>query len=208
MQLDMSQMDPGRAYKVLTNLVVPRPIAWITSQNAQGLINLAPFSFFNMVGAAPPLVAIGVGDDRDGTPKHTGKNIAAVREFVVNLVTDELADAMNVTAADFPPDRSELDAAGLHAAPSLRIRVPRIAEAKASLECVLHSIQRIGGNNVILGEIVAAHIDDAIIDSRLHIQDFNPVGRMGSPDSYCRTADRFDLPRISFHEWQAANRRR
>jgi flavin reductase (DIM6/NTAB) family NADH-FMN oxidoreductase RutF len=208
MNLTIADLDRGRAYALLTNLVVPRPIAWVTSQNTQGLINLAPFSFFNMVGSAPPTVVIGVGDESPGQPKHTAKNIAATREFVVNLVTPELAAAMNITASDFPATISELDAAGLHAAPSQRVKVPRVAEAKASLECTLHSIQRIGGNNVIFGEIVALHVDDAFIDASLHIHDFTPVGRLGSPDLYCRTGDRFAMRRMTFSQWQASQAQR
>jgi flavin reductase (DIM6/NTAB) family NADH-FMN oxidoreductase RutF len=208
MQIDILQIGPERAYKLLTNLVVPRPIAWVSSQNAEGLINLAPFSFFNMVGHAPPIVVIAVGDERSGEPKHTAKNIAATREFVVNLVMEELAQAMNVTATDFPPTLSELDAVGLHAAASQRVKVPRVAEAKASLECTLHSIQRIGGNNIIFGEIIAAHVDDAFIDDRLHVENFNPVGRMGSPDLYCHTRERFAMQRMSFTQRQASHAQR
>ncbi len=114
MNIAITDIEVNRAYKLLTNLVVPRPIAWVTSQNAAGVINLAPFSFFNMIGSDPPVIVIGVGDEGFGQPKHTAKNISTAGEFVVNLVTDELVHAMNITAADFPSGQSELEAAGLH----------------------------------------------------------------------------------------------
>ena len=123
MNLDIEQQNPLAMYKLLTNLVVPRPIAWVTSKDAKGRLNLAPFSFFNMVGWEPPVVVIGVGNEADGRPKHTGRNIAATKEFVVNLVTEELVQAMNLTAADFPEGHSELEAAGLHEAKSLMVSV-------------------------------------------------------------------------------------
>ena len=164
MDIELRGQPAGLAYKLLTSLVVPRPIAWVSSQDPAGGINLAPFSFFNVMGAEPPIVVIGVGNGPDGRPKHTGQNIEATREFVVNLVTEELIAAMNLTAADFPAGQSELDAAGLHAAPSRLVSVPRVAEARASLECVLQSFQRIGANNVIIGEVVALHLADGLAD--------------------------------------------
>jgi flavin reductase (DIM6/NTAB) family NADH-FMN oxidoreductase RutF len=203
MQIDLRGPVGGAAYKLLTNLVVPRPIAWVSSKDVQGGINLAPFSFFNLMGSDPPIVAIGVGDDPTGRPKHTARNIAATREFVVNLVTEELAGPMNLTAADFPEGQSELDAAGLHAGASLVVSVPRVAEARASLECVLHSIQRIGGNNVILGQIVALHVGDGLVDERFHVHGFSPIGRLGSPSWYSRTTDRFEIHRVSYAQLRA-----
>jgi flavin reductase (DIM6/NTAB) family NADH-FMN oxidoreductase RutF len=198
--IELRGQPAGLAYKLLTSLVVPRPIAWVSSQDPAGGINLAPFSFFNVMGAEPPIVVIGVGNGPDGRPKHTGQNIEATREFVVNLVTEELIAAMNLTAADFPAGQSELDAAGLHAAPSRLVSVPRVAEARASLECVLQSFQRIGANNVIIGEVVALHLADGLADDRLRVQNFTPIGRMGTPAWYTRTEDRFELPRLTWAE--------
>ena len=134
---------------MLTNLVVPRPIAWVTTQSKSGVINLAPFSFFNAVGSNPPYIIISIGDNDSGQPKDTATNILDSREFVVNLVTEELFEAMNISAANFPPDRSELEAANLHTLQSTRISPPRVAEAQVSLECRLFSAQRLGANTLL-----------------------------------------------------------
>jgi flavin reductase (DIM6/NTAB) family NADH-FMN oxidoreductase RutF len=201
MQIDPSQRSVADNYKLLTNLVVPRPIAWVTSQNASGVINLAPFSFFNAVGANPLYLIISIGLNDAGETKDTAKNILASSEFVVNLVTEDLFDAMNISAADFPAEVSELAAANLHAVPSVKIKPPRVAESQASLECKLHSSQLLGSNTLIIGEVVMFHVADHLLGPRLHIENFAPIGRLGSPSVYCRTSDRFDVARISYTEW-------
>ena len=132
MQIDPSLHSVADNYKLLTNLVVPRPIAWVTSVNAGGVVNLAPFSFFNAVGANPLYIIISIGLNDAGETKDTAKNILASGEFVVNLVTEELFDAMNISAADFPEGESELAAANLHAAPSVKIREPLIKSHMAA----------------------------------------------------------------------------
>jgi flavin reductase (DIM6/NTAB) family NADH-FMN oxidoreductase RutF len=205
MQIDPSKNSYADNYKLLTNLVVPRPIAWVTSLSKTGVINLAPFSFFNAVGADPLYVIISVGLRDDGTPKDTGKNIQDSGEFVVNLVTEELFEAMNISAADFPADKSELLAANLHAAPSVQIKVPRVAEAKASLECKLFSTQKLGSNMLIIGEVVMFHVADQLLGPHMHINNFAPIGRLGSPSVYCRTSDRFDISRVSYALWKKDN---
>ena len=204
MQIDPSQQSHATNYKLLTNLVVPRPIAWITSCNAAGVVNLAPFSFFNAVGAEPVYVMVSVGHNDAGELKDTARNIAANGEFVVHLVTEELFAAMNISAASFPPDISELSVAGLHTAPSSKVTVPRVAEAPVSLECRLHSTQVLGTTTLIIGEVVMFHVADHLLEERLRIKDFAPIGRLGSPSVYCRTTDRFDIPRISYAQWQQA----
>jgi flavin reductase (DIM6/NTAB) family NADH-FMN oxidoreductase RutF len=202
MQIDPSTHSTADNYKLLTNLVVPRPIAWVTSQNPTGIINLAPFSFFNAVGADPLYLIISIGKNDKGELKDTARNILASGEFVVNLVTEELFEAMNISAADFPADESELEAAHLHPAPSVIIKTPRVAEAQASLECRLHSSQPLGANTLIIGEIVMFHVADPLFGERLHINGFAPIGRLGSPSGYCRTADRFDIARVSYSQWK------
>jgi flavin reductase (DIM6/NTAB) family NADH-FMN oxidoreductase RutF len=205
MQIDPSLHSTADNYKLLTNLVVPRPIAWVTSLSQTGVINLAPFSFFNAVGGDPLYVIISIGLKDDGDSKDTAKNIQAGGEFVVNLVTEELFGAMNISAADFPSEESELIAADLHAEPSIRIEVPRVAEAQASLECKLFSVQLLGANTLFIGEVVMFHIADHLINPRLHINGFAPIGRLGSPSSYCRTNDRFDIPRVTYSQWLKDN---
>jgi flavin reductase (DIM6/NTAB) family NADH-FMN oxidoreductase RutF len=204
MQIDPAANTTLNNYKLLTNLVVPRPIAWVTSRSEQGVINLAPFSFFNAVGNNPLYLFISVGRNDDGSMKDTARNISASREFVVNMVTEDLLAAMNISAADFPPDHSELSAAGLHVAPSLRVAVPRIAESQASMECRLFSQQALGGYTVFIGEVVMFHVADHLVGERMHINGFAPIGRLGSPSMYCRTTDRFDLTRLTYAKWKAA----
>lgn len=201
MQIDPSLHSTAENYKILTNLVVPRPIAWVTTQSANGVINLAPFSFFNAVGTNPLYIIISIGLNDDGEQKDTAKNIVSAGEFVVNLVTEDLFNAMNVSAADFPSDQSELAAAHLHTSPSVRIKAPRVAEAQASLECKLFSVQPLGANTLFIGEVVMFHVADHLIGPRLHIKNFAPIGRLGSPSVYCRTTDRFDVSRISYAQW-------
>jgi flavin reductase (DIM6/NTAB) family NADH-FMN oxidoreductase RutF len=202
MKIDPSEHSTADNYKLLTNLIVPRPIAWVTSLSQSGVINLAPFSFFNAVGANPLYVIISVGVNDAGQPKDTAKNIQASGEFVVNLVTEDLFDAMNISAAEFPEEESELTAAKLHAAASVRIKAPRVAEAQASLECKLFSAQALGGNTLIIGEVVMFHVADQLLGPRLHINNFAPIGRLGSPSVYCRTTDRFDVARVSYAQWR------
>jgi flavin reductase (DIM6/NTAB) family NADH-FMN oxidoreductase RutF len=206
MQIDPAVHSYADNYKVLTNVIVPRPIAWVTSLNQTGIINLAPFSFFNAVGSDPLYLIVSIGFRDDGAPKDTAKNIQASSEFVVNLVTEDLLNAMNVSAADFPPDQSELIAADLHAAPSLRVKTPRLAEAQVSLECRLFQSVSLGTNTLCIGEVVMFHVADHLLGPRLHIGDFAPIGRLGSPSMYCRTTDRFELPRISYSEWEKSRR--
>jgi flavin reductase (DIM6/NTAB) family NADH-FMN oxidoreductase RutF len=128
----------------------------------------------------------------DGTPKDTAANIASGRGFVVNLVTEDLLTAMNVSAVDFPPDRSEMTATGLHPAPSLRVAAPRLAEAQASLVETLP----LGANTLFIGEVVMFHVADHLIGASLHVEGFAPIGRLGAPSLYCHTSDRFELPRV------------
>jgi len=206
MQIDPALHSYADNYKILTNVVVPRPIAWVTSVNQTGIINLAPFSFFNAVGSDPLYLVVSIGFRDDGALKHTAKNIEVSGEFVVNLVTEDLLGAMNVSAADFPPDQSELIAADLHAAASLRVKTPRLAEAQVSLECRLFQSVSLGTNTLFIGEVVMFHVADHLLGARLHIDNFAPIGRLGSPSMYCRTTDRFELPRISYAEWKK-NRR-
>jgi len=197
MQIDPAQHSKADSYKLLTNLVVPRPIAWITSLGTNGVVNLAPFSFFNAVGSEPLYIVVGIGRRDSGAPKDTARNIAERGEFVVHFVTEELLGAMNISAADFPPDESEVTAAGLHLAPSERIATPRLAEAPASFECRLFQSVPIGVNTLFIAQIVMFHVDDRLLGPRMHIEGFAPIGRLGSPSMYCRTTDRFDLQRLT-----------
>jgi flavin reductase (DIM6/NTAB) family NADH-FMN oxidoreductase RutF len=206
MNIDPAEHSEADTYKLLTNLVVPRPIAWVTSVGATGVVNLAPYSFFNALSSDPPYVAVSIGTRADGTPKDTAANILSSGEFVVNMVTEELLGAMNVSAADFPPDQSEASAANLALSASLRVQVPRLTAAQVSLECRLFRSVELGSNTLVIGEIVMFHVADQLLGSRMHIQDFAPIGRLGSPSVYCRTTDRFEAPRISYADWLRGRR--
>lgn len=201
MQIDPALHPEADNYKLLTNLVVPRPIAWITSADAGGTLNLAPFSFFNAVGSQPVYIVVSIGRTPAGGQKDTAANILARREFVVNMVSEELFAAMNLSAADFPPGVSEVEACGLATAPSVKVGVPRLADAPASLECRLHDTVPLGDNTLFIGEVVMFHIADPLVGPRLRIEGYAPIGRLGSPSVYCRTTERFDVPRVRYAEW-------
>jgi flavin reductase (DIM6/NTAB) family NADH-FMN oxidoreductase RutF len=205
MQIDPALQTPAENYKLLTNLVVPRPIAWVSTLSPSGVVNLAPFSFFNAIGSEPPYLMVSVGLNDKGEAKDTAKNIVSSGEFVVNMVTEDLFAAMNISAADFPPDQSESEAAQLQTAASVHIRTPRVALSSVSFECKLVSAQPLGKNTLFIGEVLMFHVADHLIGPRLRINDFSPIGRLGSPSVYCRTTDRFDIARISYAQWLDQN---
>ena len=198
MELDLEGQFADRAYPILASLVTPRPIAFVTTVSPDGRVNAAPFSFFNLLGAQPPILAFAPGDRDDGTPKDTALNIRATHEFVVNLVDEAIAKAMNKCAASLPYGENELVHAGLHAAPSSIVKPPRIVESPASLECTEWGTLQIGGNRVVIGLIKRVHLRDELFDAekkRIHTDKLFLIGRMASPHWYCRTRDRFEMIR-------------
>ncbi|MCP9792229.1 flavin reductase family protein [Vulcanococcus limneticus] len=202
MQFDPSRQSKADNYNLITSLVVPRPIAWITSLSKAGVPNLAPFSYFNVVGSDPPYVVVSIGQRSSGEPKDTARNIQDTGVFVVNLVTEELLAAMNISAADFPAEESEATAAGLDLSPGIHVTAPRLAAAQASLECRLHQVLPLGSNQLVIAEVVLFHVADQLLDPQQHVADFSPIGRLGSPSLYCRTSDRFEVPRLSHAQWR------
>lgn len=198
MELDLETKHRGRAYAILASLVIPRSIAWVTTLGPDGVVNAAPFSFFNVLGANPPILGFCPGDRADGIPKDTARNIRLMHEFVVNLVDEQLAEAMNRTAASLPYGVSELPSASLTTAPSSVVKPPRLAGAPASLECAEWGTLEIGGNRLIIGLIKRVHLRDELFDPktlRIRAENFHVIGRMSSPNWYCRTRDRFELVR-------------
>jgi flavin reductase (DIM6/NTAB) family NADH-FMN oxidoreductase RutF len=198
MELDLENQFADRAYPILASLVTPRPIALVTTISPDGKINAAPFSFFNLLGANPPILAFAPGDRDNGTPKDTALNTRATHEFVVNLVDEAIAEAMNQCATSLPYGENELNHAGLHTAPSIIVKPPRIAESPASLECVEWGTLQIGGNRVIIGLIKRLHLRDELFDAekrRIQTEKLFTIGRMASPHWYCRTRDRFEMIR-------------
>jgi flavin reductase (DIM6/NTAB) family NADH-FMN oxidoreductase RutF len=198
MEFDFEGPLADRAYPVLASLVVPRPIALVTTISPEGRVNAAPFSFFNLLGADPPILGLAPGDRPDGTPKDTARNIRLNHEFVVNLVDESIAEAMNRCAASLPYGESELQHAGLTASPSSLVKPPRILESPASLECKEWGTLQIGGNRVVIGLIKRLHLRDEFLDRekmRVQSERLFLIGRMASPHWYCRTRDRFELIR-------------
>ncbi len=205
MHIDISKIPQGKAYGLLTSLVIPRPIAWVVSQDAEGNLNCAPFSFFNMLGQSPMIIALGIGVDGEGKPKHSRQNIVATHDFVVHLVPESLLNAMNITATDFPQGVNELEKAGLTTSPSTLVKTPRITQAPVALECRFVQETKVLDNTVLFGQILGVHVAEGMVDAQYHVQGHAPIGRLGSPNQYCRTTDRFELPRISYQEWVGKN---
>lgn len=198
MELDLEKEYADRAYPILASLVTPRPIALVTSISSEGKVNAAPFSFFNLMGAEPPICAFAPGDRDDGIPKDTPRNIRATHEFVVNLVDESIAEAMNKCAASLPYGENELTHAGLTAVPSSIVKPPRIAESPASLECVEWGTLHIGDNRVVIGLIKRLHLRDELFDvekRRVNSEKLHTIGRMASPHWYCKTRERFEMIR-------------
>ena len=198
MELDFEKETAAKAYSLLASLVTPRPIALVTTLDTDGRVNAAPFSFFNLMGANPPICAFAPGDREDGTPKDTARNIRSTHEFVVNLVDESIASAMNECAASLPFGENELIRAGLTAAPSSLVKPPRIMEAPASLECFEWGTLQIGGNRLVIGLIKRLHVRDECFDAakqRINTAKLLTIGRMASPHWYCRTGDRFEMKR-------------
>jgi flavin reductase (DIM6/NTAB) family NADH-FMN oxidoreductase RutF len=206
MTFDFSVIPASARYKLLTSVVVPRPIAFVTTVNRDGIVNAAPFSFFNCFGSDPAIVALNVGDREAGVPKDTAANIAATGEFVVNLVTEAIVNQMNLCATDFPVGTDELKETGLTAVPSRFVKPPRVGESPVSMECRHHQTLTIGNNRMIIGAVLAMHVRDDLVDAKnFHVApDLHAIGRLGAPDRYARTDDQFGLRRVAFSEWKSA----
>ncbi|HEX8237716.1 MAG TPA: flavin reductase family protein [Abditibacteriaceae bacterium] len=204
MQFDMAQLAPRDRYKLLVSTVVPRPIALVTSVDEAGRVNAAPFSFFNVLGSDPPLLVLGIGDRSRDTPKDSAHNIRCSGEFVVNLVDESIAESMNICAVDFPPEISEIEAAGLSTQVSVQVKVPRIAQSPVSFECREVQTMEIGRNRVIFGEVLQMHIRDDLVDAEklyVHTENLRAVGRMHGAGWYTHTTEIFQIPRLSYEEW-------
>jgi len=206
MLFDFAELPARERYKLLVSTVTPRPIAWVVSQDRCGILNAAPFSFFNAFSGDPPIVGVGIGSHVPPEPKDTRANIRETGEFVVNLVSEDVAQAMNITAIEFDRSVSELDKAGLTTLPSVRVKPPRIAQSPVSLECRLIQIVDLGPNDgLVLGQVLAMHIrDDAVIDPARNYIDtpkLKLIGRMHGTSWYVRTTDLFEMPRISLKKW-------
>jgi flavin reductase (DIM6/NTAB) family NADH-FMN oxidoreductase RutF len=206
MLFDFAAISPRERYKLLVSTVTPRPIAWVVSQDVHGQLNAAPFSFFNAFSGDPPVVGIGIGSHEPGRMKDTRRNIRQTREFVVNLVSEEAAPAMNVTAIEFEDSVNELAEAQLAIVPSVYVKPPRIAASPVSMECALMQIVDLGPDNgLVLGRVLAMHVcEDAVLDPDSHHIDtpkLKLIGRMHGSGWYARTSDLFKMERIARSKW-------
>ena len=207
MLFDFAAISPRERYKLLISTITPRPIAWVVSQNPQGHLNAAPFSFFNAFSGEPPVVGIGISSHEPGRPKDTRHNISATRQFVVNLVSEEAAAAMNITAIEFEAGVDELAQAELATLPSVYVKPPRIAISPVAMECELLQIVEVGPETgLVLGRVLAMHIhDEMVIDPAKNYVDtpkLKLVGRMHGSGWYARTSDLFLMDRIPRANWK------
>jgi flavin reductase (DIM6/NTAB) family NADH-FMN oxidoreductase RutF len=212
MKFDLENATARETYHLLIGLVAPRPIALVTSMNEDGGLNAAPFSAYNYLCTDPPIIGIGVTDRPTGgfVPKDTARNIRRTGEFVVNVVTEDLAQQMNICATDFPAEVDELEMAGLATAPSQIVKVPRIEQAHAALECREYTTMEIGRSRIILGRVVAIYIEDKFVDPAgpyVRADELHAIGRMNGLGSYVKTRDAFlTMPRIPYAEWVKGKR--
>jgi len=196
-ELELAQLPVLERYKLLIGLVIPRPIAWVSTWSENGVANCAPFSFFNVISEVPPLCILSFNWRSDGAIKHTLKNIRRTGEYVVNLADEATANAMHLTGTEIPEAESEFSRFGLTPAPAKVVKHPRIAEAAASLECRVERRINFGPEReMVVGEILWIHARDGIIDpvtKRISEERYRPVGRLFA-NRYCTTRQRFDLP--------------
>lgn len=204
MIVDPAQTAPGNIYKLLIGSITPRPIAFVSTVNKDGVNNLAPYSFFTGVSANPPVIGFSPMINMEGRLRDSRLNSEAYKEFVVNVVSEDIAAKMNATAVDVPPEVDEFELSGLTPAPCNIVNAPRVKEARISMECKLVQVVELSKEKLsgafVMGEIVQFHIADEIFDNyRIDADKLNTVGRMGGM-SYTRTTDRFDLQRPDLEE--------
>jgi flavin reductase (DIM6/NTAB) family NADH-FMN oxidoreductase RutF len=197
MEYDPENLSPRERYKVLTSFVLPRPIAWVTTIGPTGVVNAAPFSFFNVFCESPPICMFAINQRPDGRVKDTLVNIQRTNEFVVNIADEPLARAMHESSGDFPSDVSEPNYLGLKLAPSNKIAVPRLADTPWAMECKTWKIMNVNDDRYfIMGQGINFYIRDELWDReamRVHMERYHPMGRMFA-DRYCRTDDRVIFP--------------
>ncbi|MFP5209269.1 MAG: flavin reductase family protein [Acidobacteriota bacterium] len=208
MQFEIETTPANAIYKLLIGMVAPRPIALITSMDEEGRLNAAPFSAYNYFGIDPPIIGVGIQNRpaEPATPKDTARNIRRTGEFVVNVVTEDIAQKMNICATDFPAEMSEVELAGFTTVPSQLVKVPRIAEAHAALECREYATMEIGSSRIVLGRVVAIFVEDHYVDPAgpyIKAEELHAIGRMNGLGNYVRTRDAFmTIPRIPYEQWK------
>jgi flavin reductase (DIM6/NTAB) family NADH-FMN oxidoreductase RutF len=200
-----SELKPIERYKLLCGIVVPRPIALVTSLDDAGRVNAAPFSFFNVFSEEPAQIVLGLQHKAPGEPKDTTRNLTRAKSFVVNMVDEPLAVTMNLCATDFPPDVSEIEALGIETAKSTLVDPPRIAAAPFALECRRSmSLAFHESRELLVGEVVAIHARSDLTDSHSFYTDpqrYRPIGRLAG-SAYCRQGEVFEMRRLTYDEWR------
>jgi flavin reductase (DIM6/NTAB) family NADH-FMN oxidoreductase RutF len=208
MSFDFAALSAPQRYKLLTGLVVPRPIALITTISADGLVNAAPYSFFNVFSEDPPIVVVGLQAKTDGSLKDTTRNVRANGMFVVNLVDEALAEAMRDCSIAFPSHIGEPEALRLPLADGVLVRVPRLSAAPVAMECRQITMMNFGARrDLLVGQVLGLQVRDGIVDPdslRTDYQQYLPVGRVAGT-TYARMHDRFELVAESFEKWQQLN---
>lgn len=205
--LDARDLTERDAYRLMIGIVVPRAIAFVSTLSADGVLNLAPFSFFTAIGSDPPTLCVAM-IYRDGQPKDSLRNIIATGEFVVNSVSYEIREQMNLASGDYMPEVDEFTLSGLTSAPSLKVKPPRVAESPTSMECVLNQVVTVGNApkqvGLVIGEIVQFRIREDLYDNgRVNPHALDAIGRMAG-DSYATTREIFDMkrPQVERPKWQ------
>ena len=200
MQIDVAGTPVVDVYHMLVGVVTPRPIAWVTTVDPAGRVNLAPFSFFNAFGANPPVVVFSPTRRRDATKKDTLLNVEATGEFVVHASVASLAEKVNQSSKEIPPGESEIELVGLHTTPSVKVKPPRLTEAPVAMECKVRQIVPVGDGpiaaNLVIGEVLMIQVDDAILDAqgKPDPRKLRTVARLGG-DYWCHTTDLFEQKR-------------
>jgi len=212
MDFDFERLAADDRYKILTSTIVPRPIAWVTSLSKNGVRNAAPFSFFNAMSKTPPIVAIGIQANADGSMKDSARNILDTCEFVINLVPRAAAEAMNLTSIDAPSDIDEISLANLETLPSVKVKSARVAISPVAFECRLHTPIEIAPSQlIVLGEIVHAHVsDEFVLDAEKHYIDtpaLHLIGRLHGRGWYTTTDDAFQIDRPEPYAQRSARTR-
>lgn len=206
MLFDFETLATQDRYKLLVSTVVPRPIAWVVTQDPAGRLNAAPYSFFNVFSADPPVMVIGIGGRKPGDVKDTGQNIRETGQFTVCLVNQATSAQMNITAIDFPPEVDEIAEAKLTTVASTKVKPPRIAESPVAFECERFMVLELNSDRaLVLGRVVAMHVrDDCVLDAKrcyIDTPKLDLIGRMHGAGWYARTTDLYDQPRIPLDAW-------
>jgi flavin reductase (DIM6/NTAB) family NADH-FMN oxidoreductase RutF len=199
MHIDLNTANQKERYKLLMSSILPRPIALVTTQDEEGRINAAPFSFFNIMASTPAIVVLGIDSKSPGVPKDTVRNMQLTKEFVVNMVSEDIVEKMSLCSSPLPAEEDELKFAGLTAAPSIQVKPPRIAESPINMECRIVEILDIGHErNIVIGNVIHYHIDDQYYDAEngyVMVEKLGLVARMHGKSFYLRSSDIFEVER-------------